>query len=380
VTDESRQFLVFSGSNDRAVIAFLRAANRCRAKVSVVAMSTDDIVHKSAYAHQVVMTRDSKSLTIELFTRWVTAVREIVGGCELVIFPSSEYLNTFLLRNRAAIEGLGCLVPLVEEDIYRLVTNKSTSGSLFARHGAIRPREIPSSDVKPPVVAKPRANIDLSGRALYPHLIFNKTDLERFHAAESASEFFFQEWVGGPSFYLLLYLPPCGAPPLSTSQENLVQQPGGKSMLFARQASIHESPVLASSLAALRDIRFHGLCMIEFISRSGQMYFIELNPRPWGPIQFCEDLGVPMLEAFIADWTGKPRPTSRARTGRTYYAWFGGLVDTVLSKGRLATHGGAKINVKLIGLALKNDIYLRRDTWRCFVHELWTAISRPFHD
>jgi hypothetical protein len=375
-----RHFLVLSGANDRAVFAFLRAARRCGASASIIAMSVDDLVFKSAYAPQVVLTRETKDLTTDLFEHWVDLTRQAIGRAELVIYPSSEYLNTFLLRNRSVIEQLGCVIPLIDEEVYRHITNKESSTSFFASYGIATPEAIPSASISTPLVAKPRININRAGRSLYPHLLRDEADLEEFLASESRADFFFQRWVEGPSFYLLFYVPRDGSTPVSMSQENLVQQPGGKSMLFAVGASIHETAVAGTCLTALRDVGFHGLCMIEFIEQDGQLYFIELNPRPWGPIQFCEDMGAPMLESLISDWSGFAAPTSRISARRRYYAWLGGMAASAFGSAKLVTHGTTRVRAGLMWAAVRNDVYLRRDTWRCFFHELWAAISGSPHD
>lgn len=348
--------------------------------VSIIAMSMADLVYKSAYAGQVVLTRKTKELTVDLFAQWIDVIRQTVGRSELVIYPSSEYLNTFLLKNRSMVEQMGCVIPLIDEEAYRRVTNKESSASFFASYGIATPEVIPPASISTPIVAKPRINISQAGRSLYPHLLRDESELEEFLSNESRDDFFFQRWVEGPSFYLFFYVPRDGSTPVTVSQENLVQQPGGKSMLFAVSALIHETAIAGTCLTALRDIGFHGLCMIEFIEQDGFLYFIELNPRPWGPIQFCEDMGVPMLETLIYDWSGGAAPTSRMTSGRRYYAWLGGMVASSMGGAKLVTHGTAKVGASLLWTALKNDVYLRRDTWRCFFHELWAAISGSPHD
>src|SRR5690606_28310251 len=92
-----------------------------------------------------------------------------------------------------------------------------------------------------PLVAKPKTNVSADGCSLYPQLLLTRDELERFQAASDELEYFFQEFVRGDSVYLLFYIPRSGADAIVWSQRNLLQQPGGKSMICASPATLHET-------------------------------------------------------------------------------------------------------------------------------------------
>src|SRR3546814_5025111 len=72
-------------------------------------------------------------------------------------------------------------------------------------------------------------------------------------------------------------------------------------MLLAEPSSFHDSETAARIVEALRDANFHGLGMMEFIRAHDRDIFIEMNPRIWGPAQFCLDQAQPLLQAFIGE-------------------------------------------------------------------------------
>src|SRR3546814_15065228 len=118
-----------------------------------------------------------------------------------------------------------------------------------------------------PILAKPLLNVSATGHSLYPQILNCQTQLEGFMASQDSPDYFYQEYVKGESLYLLFYLSQKEGCDFTWSQRNLIQQPGGKSMLLAEPSSFHDSETAARIVEALRDANFHGLGMVEFIDR-----------------------------------------------------------------------------------------------------------------
>ncbi|HEX5314674.1 MAG TPA: hypothetical protein VFX38_07220 [Gammaproteobacteria bacterium] len=373
-------FLVFSGSNDRAVLAFLRVLERCGERPCIVAWTAGDRVFRSRYRRYVVHTRESNVLDEEHFERCIEAVRRNSGTREFVVLPSSEYLNTFLLNHRGAVEAMGCRVPLVSRETYFQLTDKESAARMFAAGGYCIPAEYVSPrELRFPLVAKPRRNLGSGGRLLYPQFVGSAADFSRFQSRFDAPDFFFQEHVCGESFYLLFHLSRSSKTDVVYSQHNLLQQPGGKSILVAAGANLHETEFGRSTVEFLRKLGFHGLGMIEFIQRDGEMVFIEMNPRIWGPSQLCADDSIPMLESFIGEQLDRDagRYVSRSRRSslRRSYVWLGGIMQS-LCRARLPVRlGNQPVWPTLIAHGLRDDVYLRRDSWRCFLYDFARAIA-----
>jgi hypothetical protein len=295
------------------------------------------------------------------------------------VLPSTEYFNTFLLKHRVQIERMNCEIPLVEASIYNRLTSKRTSTDFFSAAGFAVPSEWEHPDPKRlPAIAKPLRNVSRDGRSLYPRLLDKPAQLEAFRNEPNADEYFFQEHVRGDNLYLLMYLPRNGAPAMTWSQHNLLQQPDGKSMLLAEPSDFHHSDIATRLVAAVRRAGFHGLGMIEVIASADRSVYIEMNPRIWGPVQFCLDQHQPLLQAFIGETLhGDPARYvhRRSKASRGKYFWLGGLTDTLATGMRPDWHAKSRSAMGVILHCIRSDVYLRSDSWRCFFHDLNQAVQ-----
>lgn len=368
-----RQFIVFTGGNDRAVLAFLRALRLCGERAHVVARTADDRVLRTSFRRDVRWIRPTHALSLDVAREAIARVREAAGDSPLVVLPSTEYLNLFLLEHRSQIEGMGCAVPLVGRDLYALLTGKRTAADFFAANGIACPRELdPCRHPAVPLVAKPRCNVARSGESLYPHLLESREQLAGFLRDHDSSDYFFQEFVRGDSLYLLFHLGRDGHDVL-WSQRNLLQQPDGKSMLLAEASDFHHSATAARMVEALRAKGFHGLGMIEVLRSGDRDVFIEMNPRIWGPAQFCIDQHQPLLQAFIGESLyDHPARFLACNAGRRRrrYLWSGGILETLRAGRRPVWHASpGRLWHAAVG-NLASDVYLRKDSWRSFLHDL----------
>ena len=371
----SKSFLVFSGGNDRAVIAFLRALNLCGHRAHIVARTKKDRVLKTDFKKDVRWVRQTHDLTIETFKECIQRVRDYAKDEIFILLPSTEYFNTFLLQHRDEVEELGCEVPLVDRSLYSKLTEKKSSTSLFSEMGISIPAEIPEEHVAPPIVAKPIRNSSASGQSIYPHLIDSQEKLENFINNHKAEEYFFQEYLTGESHYLMFYIPRTSGLNIVWSQQNILQQPGGKSVVFATPSNFHLSETASRIVSALNKVNFHGLGMVEVMKTYDRDVFIEMNPRIWGPSQFCVDQDQGLLQAFIGDTLfGDPNKYLNCTTKnrRNFYLWSGGVLKTILSGQLLTRHKGLTPQPRLTIGKIICDLYLRKDSWRCFI---WDATN-----
>lgn len=372
-----KSFLVFSGGNDRAVFGFLRALRLCGRHAHVIARTKDDRILRSGFRHDVKWVRPIHELSMEVFYESVRRVRMDAGDATLVVLPSTEYFNTFLLQHRREIEEMDCQVPLVQAPLYAQLTEKRSAADFFSNAGLAVPRGIRDPETcEPPIVAKPFRNVSAAGQSLYPHLLDNLAEIDEFLAAHDATDYFFQEYVHGDSLYLLFHISRMDGRESIWSQRNLLQQPGGKSMLLAEPSDFHTSQTAARIIRALRDAGFYGLGMVEVIRTPGRDVFIEMNPRIWGPAQFCLDRQQSLLQAFIGEvLNDDPRyfTDHRPRLRRRRYFWLGGLLETLRARQQPAWHTSERGLLSVILRNLASDVYLRKDSWRCFLHDVFRA-------
>jgi hypothetical protein len=291
--------------------------------------------------------------------------------------PSSEYLNTFLLGlAHAMLDALGCELPLVDAAVYAELSNKESSARWFATRGVPVPRRFADWSGVLPLVAKPARNVGEDGVVRYPILLHTPGERETFLARTDREAYFPQEYVRGSSRYLLAYLARNGES-FVASQANLGQQSHGKSIVLARISGFHRDPVAVTALTALRERGFHGFAMLEFIVDVHGPRFIEMNPRPWGPLQLCADHNCGIVEAFVGDWLhGDPRThdhVRRRKPGSACYLWLGGILGERRAGRRVHWEGGALRGWLRVLWYLPREVYLRRDSWKVFLDEAFGA-------
>lgn len=368
-------FLVFSGTNDRAVLTLIRAIKRLGERVVIIARGPSDNILLSAYKCDVLAIRENDRLTVEIIEKYIDIAKKITGADRFTCVPISEYFNTFLLQNRAAIELIdGCCIPLADASIYFEISNKRSAMDFFSRAGVRSPRTIASFDQSfIPFVAKPNENVR-DGEVKYPALIKTLQDFEKFRSSERAENYFFQQFVTGRSFYILCFFSKSGSI-YKSSQENLAQQPGGKSIVLAKTADFHHCADAIKAIDALAAAGFYGLAMMEFIVNEQGAFFIELNPRPWGPLDLCLNHECGLIEAFIGDCSaGDPEKfQSRRLSGAdgATYLWLGGIVQ-ILRRRKAIVHKYAN-NLSFAKVIMKNmcrDLYFKKDSWKIFIMEL----------
>lgn len=367
-----RGVVIFSGYNQRAVVALCRTLKSASVPFFIVASSPEDSILLSSYKNNVAAIRRERPLVLEDIMGCLEQIAER-GDCrEYVIAPSSEALNIFLLKNRQQIAGCGCIVPLVDLEAYKRVSDKSRFNELCRSRGLSIPEEITSPRLSEvPFVAKPKSDILADGLHVYPHIIRNGRDYRIFEQKEDPDNYFFQRYIYGESYYLLYYITRSGAIE-KFSQRNLVQQPRGKSIVAAESADIHlrnESQIFEDMLLS---ISFHGLVMIEIRIEDSNIYVIEANPRMWGPSQLMVDSGANLLMSMVNEYCGNPVPeqTPAEPEKPTLYCWIGGFCDSLVRERSLMWHCDRSLFVERYGHFMRKDVYLRQDTKRIFTREL----------
>lgn len=366
-----KAFLLFSGYNQRAVIAFCREATRLNVPFYIVAKSKEDSIFLSSYKEHVLAIRREKALVMEDVDHCFNQVKSMVDAHTFVILPSSEFLNRFFLQHRVYYQEQSFTIPLVEAPLYAKISDKESFGLLCKRYKLDIPKEISIDDPKAyPFVAKPKAYF--SGGTLKtpsPYLIYTEDDWLDFTAAENSEDFYFQEYVTGISIYLLYYISTKGHS-VFFSQENLVQQAKGKSIILAKSATVHLESIADDYANMLINEGFAGLIMIELKQQNDRFCMIEANPRLWGPSQLFVDAKAPIFEAFIQD-LGFNIAIDPSKIKESVYFWHGGIAEDQRNGNALAFHNFTpeKLEAQMDTLLAK-EIYLREDTQNIYYKEL----------
>ena len=318
-------FVLFSGHNDRAVITLCRFFDRFSIPFLIVCSSGMDALSRTDWSSASVLSRIDRALDVSLFDVVMQAVKSTFGANARPIYcPTTEFMNQFVLKERRALSQLGWTIMLPSAEIYHEVTNKVTSKDIVKRlAGIAAPTELPWADLKAPCVLKPIENI--SGNEVnYPRLCHTDSELKKALSEIDTQFWFAQSWVDGQSYYLCAYITSDGRN-AHFWQQNLLQQPGGKSVVLARTISNPGMPV-DPFLRELFAAGYRGPLMLEIIiDATGEFNFIEINPRFWGPLQLALSACPRILELFADDAGFVLTPENAVDEDRAvnthWYAW-----------------------------------------------------------
>lgn len=343
--------LIFSGYNQRTVIALCRYFTDIEHPFCIVSCGNDDPIYKTDYSEKVILERKNKLLTTALFV-------DIARCCEreLVYIPTSEFLNLFMLSNSGFLRSINIITGMPDKDIYCQITDKWACQGLLKDQTEISLVEMfDLADERVPCVIKPYQNIK-NGKVLYPFICKTKDDLKKAKDSICSRDFFMQRYLDGQSYYYCAYLASDGCFD-GYWQANLLQQPNGKSMVLAK---ICDNPGLQVDglMEIISKTGYFGPLMIELIHNEDGFYFIEINPRFWGPLQLCIDCFPQLLDAFIWEWFDRKAVSSKTNS-EGFYSWYYGAKQYLHT---LKSYPELKNISDVENQMLAADVYSRPDT------------------
>jgi predicted ATP-grasp superfamily ATP-dependent carboligase len=364
----SKGILILSGYNMRAIVAFCRWAQDQHVPFHLIARNEFDPISLTDFSDRVFLIRKHENLELEDFCIWISRIREKYSYQKVLVLPSTEFLNRFMVNNQNAIELVDGVVPLVNKVLYERISDKYSFGKLCLDFGIPVPEEYNKIPKTFPFVAKPRSYASIFKRQLKPYLIHYEADLADFRQNESLDDFYFQQYIEGKSLYLLASMPR-NEKPVLFAQENLMQQANGGSIVLARIDDFHKQRAVVQYLELLAEINFYGLLMIEIRFHKGtQKYFmIEANPRLWGPIQLAVDNGIDFFGSFLRDYKFNVSHFSSQDRHAQFYYWSGGLTEN----SKIVYHNYSKDQfIDEFNSINRCNLFYRKDTMRLFRHEL----------
>ncbi|MDR0502466.1 MAG: ATP-grasp domain-containing protein [Treponema sp.] len=278
-----------------------------------------------------------------------------------------------MLKNREILEEHGLIIPLCNKTLYEIVSDKYFFGNLCKENGIPVPAEYNENAVEFPCVIKPRKYFSGNGSvAESPEIIFSINDYNKFALHRNMQDYYIQEFIKGKSVYLLFYFSKDGSV-YSYSQENIMQQSHGSSIIAAFSADYHKLSFTQDFVKMLIGIKYTGLIMIELrVNENNDIYMIEANPRLWGPSQLILDSNMNLWLCFINDWLDgcMLQKKEKYKTGIPYF-WSGGIWSDSIDGNKIVFHSGYSEQnfFKDYWSLLSNDIYLRKDSLKIFYNE-----------
>lgn len=364
--------LIFSGYNQRAVVSFIRTLIINKQPYSIVACSENDPIFQTGFKENIYSVRKKNKLDLVDIKNCIVEARLKSGGREFLIAPSTEALNRFVIDNRSFFEELNCTSPLVDGNLYRSISDKHSFCELCNRNGIKIPKISQSVDAfDVPFVAKPYEYFSIGRKVFSPVIVLSEKDKRTFLEKYNSSDFFYQEFVDGKSFYLLYYFHRNGSV-YKFSQENIVQQPDGKSVIAAFPSDFHLSEESARYEVLFKKLGYYGFVMVEIRNRGNVNYMIEANPRFWGPSQLFVDAGANFFEAYLNDFGEMEEIKHFDDFDKNIgYFWFGGFLESC-KKGKFPVFYNRSEDEFILELDkwIRYDIYNRCDTIDIFKNEI----------
>jgi predicted ATP-grasp superfamily ATP-dependent carboligase len=368
-----RVVLIFSGWNERAVIAFCRYCSNNSIPFVIVAQDKQDKIFYSVYKKNVIYVRQDKNFSADLFQLIFTEIKKIHSCENVLILPTTEYLNRFIYTIKRELESFGYIIPLCDEKLYSLISDKYSFEHLCKINNIVVPIELEKpKEFTKPFVVKPISYFNENKYvAEKPQIVVDEETFEKFKN-KNIPACYYQEFIEGDSYYLLYYFSKGGQFSVY-SQKNLIQQHNGFSIIAAESSDIHKSRQINNFTNLFLQLSFRGLVMVEVRYINDQFYMIEANPRFWGPSQLILDANMDLFDWFALDWNLlKTHSVKKEYIIGAKYFWLAGICQTTLCAQSVKFHNNytGKKFVDNLGLWIKSDIYNKKDTKEIFIQEL----------
>jgi len=219
--------------------------------------------------------------------RYLEDIQEIIRKEKPeVLLPINEETLLPLLKHREDFERL-IKLPLPSNEILDKSLNKISATEIVK--GLNIP--CPKLGTNFPLVARPIYSRRIEGNKVVAEKLFyvkSKKELSVF----DPNRFFLQEYISGQGygFYALF---DHGAPKAYFMMKRVHEVPftGGPSSL---RESIYDEKLKECGLRILKELKWHGVAMIEFRrdAKDGEFKFIEINGRLWGSLALSVYAGV----------------------------------------------------------------------------------------
>lgn len=350
--------IILSGYNMRAIIAFMRVCKAQNIPFYIIASSEQDPIFKTQYKENVAYIRNdsdiSKLLSIAL------VIKDKYDLQELIMLPSTEYLNRYLLSNVNEFLKFNIIIPLVDKELYCTISDKSSFYQLCKRYNLTVPTTYKSIEkAEFPCILKPKTYDTYMGK---PILLKNNEDYDQL-LIENKYDWTIEQYIAGESWYLLFYFMKDGTYSCF-SQKNLIQQEAGGSICLALSSDLHKTDICKAYADMFLREGFTGLVMVEVKKSNNNYYMIEANPRLWGPSQLFVDANVPFFEEYLLDMGFRFTNTNKQQLKENvYYYWKNGISNNKNNTYYNYDKKQLKENEQIL---LNSDIYNRKDTEKLF--------------
>lgn len=320
----NRRVLVLDGEL-RSALAVVRSLGRQGVTIVVGAATSSCLAGASKYA-TVEVSYANPEFAEEQF------INDIEAHCRQYaitdLLPLSEIALGSILRYRSRFAALS--LPYVDRETYELAVDKYALGQIGETLGIRSPKTFLCdssaaaaqhiNSLHYPVVLKPvRSRVYSEGTWLLTKVqyAFNIDELHELirHNPQYQHPFMLQEFIDGDGKGVF-FLYNRGTEVARFSHRRIREKPpsGGVSVLSESERA--DDHLFEQAAKLLTRLAWHGVAMVEFkVSRTGEPFLMEINPRFWGSLQLAIDAGVDFPALLLAMSTEEVAPVSEFREG-----------------------------------------------------------------
>lgn len=360
--------LLFAGLNDRAMITAIRSFENHGINYHISLPTSGKVTKLSwnltPYRENIIESRYDNSCPDTLL-RSIEQIQKEIGN--FAIFPIGSRSLEFMTRFTDRLEDMGVILPLPPRETFTKMSQKGKFYQTIQEYGLNSPKQYNGSDVTPPVVAKPKAEVSESGEKISTKIIRNNIEWERFKRKNDTELFVFQEYIRKVGHHYRAYWEE-GSLIDSIGRLRTLQQPNGMASIKAIPKSVpHELEYKINNM--LSDLRWTGMISIEFVEYEGDYYLFEANPRFTGSTPFDLDNGYDFPAAMYDTVAGSNfynTPTGKPNAG---FKWSAGYLRGFWQK---LFYGGdfRRANIDPPNVKYK-DVWARSDTiYNHFIFDL----------
>jgi len=366
-----KKTIVFiADANPRAVIASLRALS------SYHNLNIYGIFRKKSYFNFITLSEYRKKVDSSYcyhsknkndFIKSIIHIRKKIGPFELM--PNGERFLRWILEAKKKLSQFGITINAPDVEAYKIISNKKSFQELCNIFGISTPLliDLPVKSFSKRFVVKAK-KIEIKRDVLSaPMLIEN---IESYNKLMSInidwSRHFAQEYISGPSYYYCAGYEN-GLKKIEFTQKNLVQQPGGKSIIKALPSCL-PLEITEKIDKMMNSLFWNGVMMLElkYCSYNNNYYAIECNPRLWGPLQIAIDNGI-NFPAFLIGERNTPGKNKQNHGYLWLSGYFQGLQFAYTTKTKFQYYPKEKQKI------FYKDVWLRSDSYKYFFWELITT-------
>lgn len=362
--------VIFSGANERAIVAFCRSLQRDGVDFVLIARNAQDLIYRTKLRSHLFAQRRLDALDESEFKQLLLDVKARYPHRPITIAPSAESINRLLLQMQDWLSSEGIRGIAVKAETYQLFSDKEKLLAAAAAAGLDVPEAINElSETQIPFVLKPRIEGCPHSQRLYPLLVRNIPEYVEHNGCYDPTKYFIQRYIDGQSFYYVYFRNEAGV--VALYQRNVAQQAAGKSMVAAELVGCPCVDMDQRLKALLEHYYYVGFIMFEVMEWGGRHYIIEANPRLWGPMQLALENG------FRASWLLQsphvlPEMAIPLRFAGVWrkdkYLWLGGFAGQRLEEMRFFS-GARRWLLGACCSLPRYDVWFAADSLRMFFFE-----------